>query len=63
MLYFAVKDLVPAVIARGAMPLPALMRLVADTAVSLMRYAAAAGLVMAAADYVVARRRIDSRPS
>jgi flagellar biosynthesis protein FlhB len=57
-LYFAVKDLVPAVIARGALPLPDLMRLVADTAVSLMRFAAAAGLAMAAADYFVARRRI-----
>ena len=57
-LYFAVKDLVPAVIAQGTMPLPALMRVVADTAVDLMRFAAAAGLVMAAADYVVARRRI-----
>jgi flagellar biosynthesis protein FlhB len=57
-LYFAVKDLVPAVIAQGALPLPELMRLVADTAVNLMRFAAAAGLAMAAADYFVARRRI-----
>jgi flagellar biosynthetic protein FlhB len=57
-LYFAIKDLVPAVIAQGAMPLPSLMRVVADTAVSLMRFAAAAGLAMAAADYLVARRRI-----
>jgi len=57
-LYFAVKDLIPAVIAQGAMPLPSLMNLVADTAVSLMRLASAAGLVMAAADYFVARRRI-----
>jgi flagellar biosynthesis protein FlhB len=57
-LYFAIKDLVPAVIAQGAMPLPSLLRLVADTAVSLMRFAAAAGLAMAAADYLVARRRI-----
>jgi flagellar biosynthesis protein FlhB len=57
-LYFAVKDLVPAVIAQGAMPLEALLHLVADTAVNLMRFAAAAGLGMAAADYFVARRRI-----
>ena len=57
-LYFAVKDLVPAVISQGAMPLPSLLHLVADTAVDLMRFAAGAGLAMAAADYVVARRRI-----
>jgi flagellar biosynthesis protein FlhB len=57
-LYFAVKDLVPAVIAQGALPLQELVHLVADTAVNLMRFAAAAGLAMAAADYFVARRRI-----
>jgi flagellar biosynthetic protein FlhB len=57
-LYFAIKDLVPAVIAQGTMPLPALLEVVADTAVDLMRFAAAAGLAMAAADYLVARRRI-----
>jgi flagellar biosynthetic protein FlhB len=60
-LYYAVKDLVPAVIAHGAMPLESLMRLVADTAIGLMRYAAAAGLVMAAADYAMAKRRINKQ--
>ena len=60
-LYYAVKDLVPAVIARGAMPLETLLHLVADTAVGLMRYAAAAGLLMAAADYAMARRRINKQ--
>jgi flagellar biosynthetic protein FlhB len=60
-LYFAVKDLVPAVISRGTMPLASLMKLVADTSVNLMRFAAVAGLVMAAADYAMARRRINKQ--
>lgn len=60
-LYFAVKDLVPAVMAHGTMPLESVLSLVADTAVGLMRYAAAAGLVMAAADYAMARRRINKQ--
>ena len=60
-LYFAIKDLVPAVIAQGTLPLAALMKLIADTAVNLMRFAAAAGLAMAAADYAMARRRINKQ--
>jgi flagellar biosynthesis protein FlhB len=60
-LYFGVKDLVPAVIAQGSLPLKSLLGLVVDTAVNLMRYAAAAGLVMAAADYAMARRRINKQ--
>ncbi|GAA1038060.1 flagellar biosynthesis protein FlhB [Virgisporangium ochraceum] len=60
-LYFGIKDLVPAVIAHGSLPLKSLLQLVVDTAVGLMRYAAAAGLVMAAADYAMARRRINKQ--
>ena len=60
-LYYAVKDLVPAVIAHGGMPLEAMLHLVADTSVNLMRYAAAVGLVMAAADYAMAKRRINKQ--
>jgi flagellar biosynthetic protein FlhB len=60
-LYFGVKDLLPAVIAHGSLPLKSVLGLVVDTAVSLMRYAAAAGLVMAAADYAMARRRINKQ--
>jgi flagellar biosynthetic protein FlhB len=60
-LYFGIKDLVPAVIAHGTLPLQSVLSLVVDTAVNLMRYAAAAGLVMAAADYAMARRRINKQ--
>lgn len=60
-LYYAIKDLIPAVISHGALPLSSLMNLVVDTAVTLMRFAAAAGLVMAAADYAMARRRINKQ--
>jgi flagellar biosynthetic protein FlhB len=60
-LYYVVKDLIPAVISHGALPLSALLHLVVDTAVKLMRFAAAAGLVMAAADYAMARRRINKQ--
>jgi flagellar biosynthesis protein FlhB len=58
-LYLTVKDLVPALLAHGTMPLPVLLGLIADTSVNLMRYAAAAGLAMAAADYLMTRRRIN----
>lgn len=60
-LYFAIKDLVPAVIAKGGLSLHAMMSLIADTAVNLMRFAAAAGLAMAGADYAMARRRINKQ--
>jgi flagellar biosynthetic protein FlhB len=60
-LYSAAKDLVPLVMAAGTMPLTSLLPLVSDKAVALMRYAAMAGLAMAAADYGMARRRINKQ--
>jgi len=60
-LYFGVRDLVPALVATGTLPLPALLHLIAETAVDLMRYAAGAGLVMAGADYAMARRRTNKQ--
>jgi flagellar biosynthesis protein FlhB len=60
-LYVAAKDLVPTLMAAGTMPLTSIMPLVADKAVDLMRYAAGAGLAMAAADYAMARRRINKQ--
>jgi flagellar biosynthetic protein FlhB len=60
-LYFGTKDLVPALLSQGALPLPALLDLIAGSAVKLMRYAAVAGLAMAGADYAMARRRINKQ--
>lgn len=60
-LYLAMKDLVPVLVAKGNLPLPSVLELVTGTAVTLMRYAAGAGLAMAAADYAMARRRINKQ--
>src|SRR5919199_52602 len=60
-LYMAVRDLVPALISYGVMPLTALLDLIGQTAVNLMRYAALAGLAMAGADYAMARRRTNKQ--
>jgi flagellar biosynthetic protein FlhB len=60
-LYLSMRNLVPALVSRGNLPLPALLALVAETSVTLMRYAAAAGLVMAAADYIMVRRRTNKQ--
>lgn len=60
-LYLGVGDLVPALVSGGSLPLAVLLGLIADTSVNLMRYAAVAGLVMAAADYAMARRRTNKQ--
>lgn len=60
-LYFAFKDLIPALLRAGALPLPATLELVANTTTNLIRYAAGAGLAMAGADYLIARRRINKQ--
>jgi flagellar biosynthesis protein FlhB len=57
-LYLALHRMLPGLVAAGSMPLPALINLIAGTVVSLVRTAAFAGLLMAFADYAVARRRI-----
>jgi flagellar biosynthesis protein FlhB len=57
-LYLAVRDLVPTVMGSGALPISSLVGVVEGTVMSLIRFAALAGLVMAVADYVVIKRRI-----
>ncbi|MGC9669191.1 EscU/YscU/HrcU family type III secretion system export apparatus switch protein [Planosporangium sp. 12N6] len=57
-LYLQLRTMLPGLVTAGSMPLPALLNLIADTVLTLFRTAAAAGLVMAVADYAVARRRI-----
>jgi flagellar biosynthetic protein FlhB len=56
-LYYTVRDLVPALMFSSSLPLAVLLGTISDAAVTLIRAAAAVGLVMAAADYVVVRRR------
>jgi flagellar biosynthesis protein FlhB len=52
-----VRRLVPTVMGSGSLPLSALVSIAANTVLNVLRYAAAAGLVMAMADYAVVRRR------
>jgi flagellar biosynthetic protein FlhB len=56
-LYTTVKDLIPVLMSAGSVPFELLMGTVGNGMLTLMRTAAAAGLVMAAADYLVVRRR------
>jgi len=60
-LYFAVKDLLPQLISAGSMPLNSLLGLIYDAVVRLMRITAGAGLVLAAADYAMSRRRTNKQ--
>ncbi|WP_033346634.1 flagellar biosynthesis protein FlhB [Catenuloplanes japonicus] len=56
-LYMQIKDLVPSLMSSGNLPLAVLLDMVKDAVISLIRTAALAGLVMAAADYFVVRMR------
>jgi flagellar biosynthetic protein FlhB len=57
-LYYSLRDMLPRLIGSAQLPLAALTGVVLDTVMSLIRAAAVAGLVMAIADYMVAKRRI-----
>jgi flagellar biosynthetic protein FlhB len=56
-LYGTVRRLVPALVGSGSLPLAVVLGAVADAALALIRSAALTGLVLAAADYAVVRRR------
>lgn len=60
-LYWSVKDLIPTLMGGGQLPTEVIIKHVVDTALRLIRAAAAAGLVMAAADYAVSKRRTDKQ--
>jgi flagellar biosynthetic protein FlhB len=60
-LWAAVRRIVPLLMTSGSMPLAVVVSTVAGAVVSLVRLGAAAGLVMAAADYTVARRRTNKQ--
>ena len=60
-LYYTVRDLVPLLMFSGSLPLSSLLGTVKDAVLGLIRVASAAGLVMAAADYIVVRRRTNKQ--
>jgi flagellar biosynthetic protein FlhB len=60
-LYVTVKDLVPLLLFSGSLSLASLLGTVKGAVVGLIRAAAVAGLVMAAADFVVVRRRTNKQ--
>lgn len=55
--YVSVRNLIPTVYGSGSLPLSALMDIGVRTALTVLRFAAVAGLIMAFADYAVVRRR------
>ncbi|GIE80083.1 flagellar biosynthesis protein FlhB [Actinoplanes philippinensis] len=56
-LWFTMQDMIPVLMDAGRLPLVTLLGVVSDAAIRLIRAAAVAGIVMAAADYFVVRRR------
>jgi flagellar biosynthesis protein FlhB len=60
-LYTSVQDLIPVLMTAGRLPLGVLIDTVVAEVVNLIRFAAAAGLVMAAADYLVVRKRVNKQ--
>jgi flagellar biosynthetic protein FlhB len=56
-LYWSVHGLVPVLLASGSLPLTQIVGAVSNAVLALFRSAAVAGLVLAAADYAVVRRK------
>jgi flagellar biosynthetic protein FlhB len=60
-LYSTTKGVIPQLMDTGKLPLMSLLGLVKDAVIGLMRAASVAGIVMAAADYFVVRRRTNKQ--
>jgi flagellar biosynthetic protein FlhB len=60
-LYSTTKDVVPTLMDAGHLPLTSLLGVVKDATIGLIRAASAAGIVMAAVDYFVVRRRTNKQ--
>jgi flagellar biosynthesis protein FlhB len=60
-LWMTMKDIVPVLMTAGRLQLGSLLGIINDAAISLIRAASAAGIVMAAADYFVVRRRTNKQ--
>jgi len=59
--YYVLRGLIPALLSSAAMPLQALLATVGGALIKIMQAAAAAGLVLAAADYGMARKRVNKQ--
>ncbi|SNY05104.1 EscU/YscU/HrcU family type III secretion system export apparatus switch protein [Paractinoplanes atraurantiacus] len=60
-LYTTTKDVIPVLMTAGQLPLTSLLGEVTDSILGLIRAASVAGIVMAAADYFVVRRRTNKQ--
>ncbi|MGX6608194.1 EscU/YscU/HrcU family type III secretion system export apparatus switch protein [Micromonosporaceae bacterium Da 78-11] len=60
-LYSTTKDVVPTLMTAGRLPLASLVGVIKDATIGLIQAASAAGIVMAAADYFVVRRRTNKQ--
>jgi flagellar biosynthetic protein FlhB len=60
-LYMTMKDIVPLLMTAGRLQIGSLLGVIQDAVLSLIRAAAMAGIVMAAADYFVVRRRTNKQ--
>lgn len=60
-LYISVRNLVPALLTAGSLPLRTLLSAITSACLSMIRIAAVGGLVVAVGDYAVARRRVNKQ--
>ncbi|GAA2516054.1 EscU/YscU/HrcU family type III secretion system export apparatus switch protein [Pilimelia columellifera] len=60
-LYYTVKDLLPLLMYSGSLPLASLLGTITKAIVTLIQSAAVAGLVMAAADFFVVKKRTNKQ--
>jgi flagellar biosynthesis protein FlhB len=60
-LWMTMKDIVPILMTAGRLQIGSLLGVVTNSAISLIRAASVAGIVMAAADYFVVRRRTNKQ--
>lgn len=59
--YASIRNLIPSLMGAGSLPLSELVSICSSSALSLLRWAAVAGLVMAFADFIVVRKRNDKQ--
>lgn len=59
--YLSMRDVVPRLLASTTMPVGTLIATIGGALVTIFRVAAAAGLVLAAADYAMVRRRVNKQ--
>ncbi|SHG27583.1 flagellar biosynthetic protein FlhB [Jatrophihabitans endophyticus] len=59
--YASIRNLVPTLLGSGSLPLSELVSICIDSVMTMLRWAAVAGLLMALADFVVVRKRNDKQ--